>query len=123
MKGESDVWESHCRAVSATGCMSRVCLNAQVNNGFISDLQRVKQSDQYTCVFLTVCFVPHLIKLPVQHSDFRNQLSYHTVFSFTVCVARVLYVRMEWSIVAFEINFCAYLLETNHSYPFKITTT
>jgi len=45
-KGESDVWECQCRAVSATGCMSRVYLNVQVNNGFISVLQRVKQSDQ-----------------------------------------------------------------------------
>lgn len=110
-------------AVSATGCMSRVYLNVQVNNGFISFLQRVKQCDQYTCVFLTRCFVSRLIKLPVQHSDFRIQLRYHTIFCFIVCVPRVLYTRMEWSIAAFEIDFCAYLLETTHSYPFIITVT
>jgi len=77
-------------------------LNPEVHYGFIYVLKIVKQSDQYMCVFLTRCFVPHLIKLPVQHSKFKIQLRYHTVCYFTVFVLRVSYVRMEWSIAAFE---------------------
>ena len=115
MKGESDVSECQCRAVSATGRMFGVCLNAKVNNGFIYVLERVKQSDQYTCVLLTRCFVPHLIKLPVQHSNFKIQLRYHTVCYFTVRVPRVSYVRMEYSITAFETDFNAHILEAKHS--------
>ena len=85
------------------------------SDGIVYVLERVKQSDQYTCVLLTRCFVPHLIKLPVQHSNFKIQLRYHTVCYFTVRVPRVSYVRMEYSITAFETDFNAHILEAKHS--------
>jgi hypothetical protein len=68
----------------------------------------MKQSDQHTCVFLTRFFVPHIIKLPEQQLNFKIQLRYHTVSCFTLCVPKVLYVRMKMIVTAFETVFNAY---------------